>query len=273
MKLAAPKIAELKAPASWQVIDFISDLHLHAADPSTFQLWENYLTSTRADAVFILGDLFDVWIGDDAISKDFLPGSNHSSFENHCARILKAASQRCALFFMHGNRDFLFGAEGAKRCGLQLLEDPTVLTFQDQRYLLTHGDTLCLEDTAYQKFRLEVRSAAWQQAFLAKPLNERKAIAQVMRAQSERQKSMAQGFADVDTQAALLWLQEADAPVMIHGHTHRPDDHFLAPDRQRHVLCDWDGAAAPQRFQVMRLGKTKTDSLAGLKRLSAFDHF
>jgi len=267
MSLAAAPIAELQAPASWQRLDFISDLHLHAEEPRTFEHWEKYMANTSAHAIFILGDLFDVWIGDDAIAADF-SSAIHPGFEDRCARILQATSQRSAIYFMHGNRDFLLGAQAAQGCGLRLLADPSVLVFQDQRYLLTHGDALCLADTAYQKFRLEVRSAAWQQVFLAKPLQERKVIAKAMRAQSEQQKKIALSFADVDGPTACQWLAQANAGVMIHGHTHRPGDQSWAPAQRRHVLSDWDATATPQRLEVMRLSKSKTNSAPELRRLS-----
>jgi UDP-2,3-diacylglucosamine hydrolase len=269
MQATTPPIAELKAPANWQVVDFISDLHLQASESQTVRLWEHYMANTRANAVFILGDLFDVWVGDDAIAAPKGSVAIPPSFETRCARTLEATSQRCDLFFMHGNRDFLFGVEAASQCQLRLLDDPTVLSFQDQRWLLTHGDALCLEDTAYQQFRSEVRSAQWQQAFLAKPLTERRAIAQGLRTQSEAKKRAATVYADVDTAAALAWMEAAKAMDLIHGHTHRPADQTLAEKHWRHVLSDWDGAVQPERMQVLRLSRNASDPLPALQRISS----
>src|SRR6478735_1572064 len=155
---------EIVAPPEWRTVDLISDLHLQASEPATVEAWQGYLDTTPADAVFILGDLFEVWVGDDAAA---LPG-----FEARCAEVLRAASARRPVFFMHGNRDFLVGADFAARCGMTLVADPTVLLLHGERWLLSHGDALCLEDTEYLKFRAMVRTPEWQSAFLARPLEE-----------------------------------------------------------------------------------------------------
>jgi UDP-2,3-diacylglucosamine hydrolase len=241
---AVPPIAELSAPPAWRAIEFISDLHLHAAEPATFDAWRRYMRDTRADAIFILGDLFEVWVGDDAATE---PG-----FAADCAAVLQAASARASVFFMHGNRDFLVGSGFLASCGVTLLADPTVLTFAQRRWLLTHGDALCLADTEYLEFREQVRAPSWQRGFLAKPLAERRAIAKGMRAQSEARKQSGAAYADVDAAAAASWMQAADAQGLIHGHTHRPADHALA-NGQRTVLTDWDAAAVPPRMEALRL--------------------
>ncbi|NYS35485.1 UDP-2,3-diacylglucosamine diphosphatase, partial [Streptococcus danieliae] len=144
-------------PAGWRTLEFISDLHLQASEPATVQAFRNYLAATRADAVFLLGDLFEVWVGDDALLE---PGS----FEAECATAMRAAATRTPLFFMQGNRDFLTGAQFDALCGTTTLTDPTVLDCGDQRILLSHGDALCLDDVDYQRFRAMARSAAWQAA-------------------------------------------------------------------------------------------------------------
>lgn len=246
----------LQAPAGWRHIDFISDLHLHSAEPATFQAWQRYMQTTRADAVFILGDLFEVWVGDDAVTPD--PAT---CFEARCAQVLQTASQRLALFFLHGNRDFLLGPAFAQACGMTLLHDPAVLDFAGQRWLLSHGDALCLADTDYQPFRTLVRSVPWQQAFLAKPLAERQAVARALRTQSETRKRSGARYADVDTGAACGWLQTAQASILIHGHTHQPAEHQLSqgePPMCRLVLSDWDAAATPPRAEVLRLSRNNT---------------
>ncbi|MDP3762118.1 MAG: UDP-2,3-diacylglucosamine diphosphatase [Ramlibacter sp.] len=239
-----PPIAELLAPAPWRTVDFISDLHLQAAEPGTFEAWRRYMAQTPADAIFILGDLFEVWVGDDAAGE---PG-----FLADCASVLQAAASRAPVFFMHGNRDFLVGEGFLQACRTTLLPDPTVLDFAGKRWLLTHGDALCLDDTEYMRFREQVRSREWQREFLARPLAQRQAIARQLREQSESRKRSGIDYADVDGPATLAWLEAADAHAMIHGHTHKPADHPLA-GRLRTVLSDWDAVAAPPRLEALRL--------------------
>ena len=242
--------AELVAPAAWHTVDLLSDLHLQASEPVTFDAWRGYLETTPADAVIILGDLFEVWVGDDAAAR---PG-----FEAQCAELLRAAALRRPIFFMHGNRDFLVGPDFAERCGFTLLEDPTVLVLHGERWLLSHGDALCLEDTDYLKFRAEVRTPAWQQAFLAQPLEARRTLARAMRTRSEdRKSSPGMVWADVDAAAARDWLSHARARTLIHGHTHRPAEHALGDGLRRLVLSDWDAAAHPPRAQVLCLSATE----------------
>jgi UDP-2,3-diacylglucosamine hydrolase len=248
-----PHFAELQAPAAWRTIDFISDLHLQAAESATFEAWQRYMEQTPADAIFILGDLFEVWVGDDAAAA---PG-----FAAECGEVLSATGRRAAVFFMAGNRDFLVGRPFLQSCGATLLADPSVLVFDGRRWLLTHGDALCLADTEYMEFRSQVRNAAWQQEFLAKPLAQRQAIARALRQQSEARKRSGVEYPDIDGPAAQEWLQAAGAQGLIHGHTHRPADHVLGPRGWRAVLSDWDVAAVPPRQQVLRL------TPAGLQRI------
>lgn len=245
---AAPPPFELRAPAGWRHIDFISDLHLQAGDAATFNAWRRYLAATPADAVFLLGDLFEVWTGDDIVD-----AGEAGTFETACAEVLAGAARSRALFFMHGNRDFLVGTGFARRCGLTLLPDPTALTFAGRRWLLSHGDALCLDDTDYLAFRAQVRTPEWTNAFLARPLAERQAIARAIRGQSEARKRSGEGYAEADAAEAARWLRRADAPVLIHGHTHRPADHDLGHGLTRVVLSDWDLADTPPRAQVLRL--------------------
>ncbi len=254
-----PKVAELQLGAAAQAVEFISDLHLSAALPRTTAAFERYLANTTADAVFILGDLFELCVGDDGLAEPF---------EQRCLRALHAASQRVPLYFMVGNRDFLAGAGFAQASGCTLLHDPTCVHAFSARTLLTHGDALCLADLDYQRFRSMVRSPAWQQAFLAKPLPERRALAAAIRhASEERKQRGAQDdptpWADVDDAAALHWLRAAGADHMVHGHTHRPGRHELAPGVFRHVLSDWDLDVTPPRAQVLRWTR------AGFARIDA----
>ena len=249
-----PVFKELLAPPAWRTVDLISDLHLQPSEPATVEAWQGYLDTTPADAVFILGDLFEVWVGDDAAA---LPG-----FEARCAEVLRAASARRPLFFMHGNRDFLVGADFAARCGMTLVADPTVLLLHGERWLLSHGDALCLEDKDYLRFRAQVRTPEWQQALLARPLEERRTLARSVRAQSEdRKRSPDMVWADVDADAARDWLRQAGATSLVHGHTHRPAVHDLGDGMRRIVLSDWDAAAHPPRAQLLCL------SSAGAQRV------
>ena len=241
---------EIVAPPTWRCVDFISDLHLQASDTATFAAWRNYLRTTTADAVFILGDLFEVWVGDDVIA-------DSAGFEALCAITLQVTTARVPVYIMHGNRDFLMGPGLMQSCGATLLADPTTLTIFAQRWLLTHGDALCLDDVAYQQFRTTVRSEEWQTAFLAQPLDERQKMARGLRVQSETLKRDATVYADVDTQAAIALLNDCNADHMIHGHTHRPADHVLTGEKKRFVLSDWDLYAEPPRAEVMRITQSK----------------
>ena len=261
----------LHAPAEWCGGDFISDLHLNASETATMQAWQRYMQTTRANAVFILGDLFDVWVGDDSL----LGLPDHSpaqpSFEQRCAQILRAASQRLALFVMHGNRDFLIGNEFAKACGATLIADPTLLVFADQRHLLSHGDALCLDDTDYMRFRAMVRSRAWQHAFLEQSLAQRQAIGQGLRAQSEEKKRLNRQYIDLRTDAVQAWMMANQSQTLIHGHTHRPAVHDLGGDLRRVVLSDWDARAMPARTEVLRLRRDLAQAAApaSLRRIDA----
>jgi UDP-2,3-diacylglucosamine hydrolase len=232
-------------------VDFIADLHLHAGEPDVAHAWQRYLLGTPADAVFILGDLFEVWAGDDAA----LP---RESFAFHCGQVLHAAAARAALYFMPGNRDFLVGPAFLQQAQVHMLPDPTALAFAGRRWLLSHGDALCLADTEYQQFRALVRSQPWQAQMLARPLAEREAVARQMRAHSTRhQHADDYQSADVDTAAAIAWLRAARAGTLIHGHTHRPADHVLAgsgnPPLRCVALADWQLQDGNLHAQVLRL--------------------
>lgn len=254
-------LREVRVPDTWRTLDFISDLHLHAGDPQTQAVWADYMARTPADALFILGDLFEVWVGDDLLHA---PGQ---AFATECADVLRATGQRLALFLMHGNRDFLLGSHLLDHCQGRLLDDPCVLTMGEQRWLLAHGDALCLDDRRYLTFRAQVRSQPWQQAFLSKPLSQRQDIAGQLRAQSKQEQAQrwarGEGYAEVDAQAARQALQDAQAHTLIHGHTHRPARHELGEGLAREVLSDWDA----QRAQVLRLSRTAQGQCV-LQRLS-----
>ena len=245
---------ELTAQPSWQSVDFLSDLHLQVSEPATFDAWQRYMQTTPADAVFILGDLFEVWVGDDVLQEH--------GFEYQCAQVMQQTSARIPVFYMHGNRDFLAGIALMNSCGTTLLDDPAILSFDNKRWLLSHGDALCLDDVDYMQFRQQVRSADWQQTFLAKPLSERLAIARGLRQQSESRKSSGADYADVDANTARQWLEQANSVTLIHGHTHKPATHDLGNGLQRVVLSDWDMAARAPRAEVLRM------SALGLQRIT-----
>ena len=239
-----PSFFEYSAPATWRAVDFISDLHLCEAMPATFEAWSRHLRHTTADAVFILGDLFEVWVGDDARTR---------SFERRCVDVMAEAACHRQLAFMVGNRDFLVGSALTREAGLLALPDPTLLVAWGQRVLLSHGDALCLDDTPYQAFRAEVRSPTWQATFLARPLAERLDIAAGMRrASAARWQMDGDTAADVDAAEAVRWMHAMGAPELVHGHTHRPGSNALAPGFKRHVLSDWDLDTA-SRAEVLRL--------------------
>ena len=249
----APEL--LTAPPEWRRVEFASDLHLTAQTfDGTVALLDTHLIDAAPDALFLLGDLFEVWVGDDAAVSD--------PFAARCADWLAALAARTRLFVMHGNRDFLLGAPLIERCGATLLQDPTVLEFDASRWLLSHGDALCTGDRDYLAFRAQVRNPAYQQAFLARPLSERAALARRMRDASEAQQRLREMPSDVDSDAARQWLLAAAAPVLIHGHTHRPAEHDLGaapqhglPALRRVVLSDWEPHAVPPRAQLLRLDR------------------
>ncbi len=256
--LALPTFGAFSAPNDWQAIDFISDLHLAADTPRGFEVWSQYMRGTQADAVFILGDLFEVWVGDDA---------RHEGFEAQCADVLRQAAAVRTVAFMVGNRDFLVGADMLSACNVTALSDPTVVAAFGERLLLTHGDALCLADTDYQSFRTMVRSPSWQASVLARPLAERRALAREVRHESERRHgAMQPEWLDLDLAVCVKWMRAADAKVLVHGHTHLPADQLLQPGFTRHVLSDWDlDHSTPPRADVLRWSRD------GLRRIAPQD--
>lgn len=215
---------------------FISDLHLDPARPEHLAALERLLEehAGKTDALYVLGDLFEAWIGDD----DDAPFNRQAI--DAFRRFSDAGS---ALYFMHGNRDFLLGEQFAAQCGGQLLDEGTVVDLYGTRALLMHGDSLCTLDTAYQQFRALARNPQWQQAMLAKPLEERRAIAQDMRMQSQgNNANKAENIMDVTPEEVVRVMNEAGVKHLIHGHTHRPAVHEVplsGGTGTRWVLGDW----------------------------------
>jgi len=258
---ALPEPERVCAAPGWERVEFISDLHLRPEDPVTVAAWLSYLEHGTFDALFILGDLFELWFGDDMLQRP--PEASGSELLQRSVAALQAASARAPIYLMHGNRDFLLGSAFAQRGGVRLISDPCVLEFADQRWLLSHGDAWCLEDRSYQAFRQMVRAPAWQQGFLARPLAEREALARMARHTSESQRSAsstavanaadAPDYGDVDATTACRWLRATGCQTLIHGHTHRPGQHDLGQGLQRLVLSDWCGLSQPPRREVLRL--------------------
>jgi len=216
---------------------FISDLHLDDARPRTNELFLAFMAgpATRAEALYILGDLFEFWIGDDAID---LP------LNRMVVDALAALSRRgTRLHFMHGNRDFLVRDGFAAATGATLLADPTEVDLYGRHTLLMHGDTLCTDDIAYQKFRAQVHDPAQQAAFLARTMAERDAFVRGVRSQSDAAKAgKSEEIMDVAPRAVEEMLRQHAYPTLIHGHTHRPATHVLEVDGhrcERWVLTDW----------------------------------
>jgi UDP-2,3-diacylglucosamine hydrolase len=216
---------------------FISDLHLCDSRPHITQAFIAFLANTAANAqaLYILGDLFEYWAGDDAIKTDALQPSIHA---------LRSLALNAPIYLMHGNRDFLIGENFARVTGINMLPDPSLITLFGKPVLLSHGDALCTDDVAYQQFRKEVRHTSWQAQFLSEPLSKRIAYIEELRAKSEQEKSTkSMQIMDVNTSAVDTLLREFDyPPLFIHGHTHRPNKHTHKLDGhecERWVLGDW----------------------------------
>lgn len=217
---------------------FISDLHLCESRPEIVDAFIAFLSdaASKADALYILGDLFEYWAGDDAIKA----GIHKQSI----AGLKQLAQQGVSVYFIHGNRDFLIGSTFAEETQVQLLDDPELVELYGQSILLGHGDALCTDDIAYQQFKREVRSEAWQQQFLSQPLDDRIAYIEATRIRSEQQKSAkSMQIMDVNVDAVEALFAEYDyPPILIHGHTHRPMRHqydFNGNHCERWVLGDW----------------------------------
>ena len=211
---------------------FISDCHLDGRRPETSAALERFLHDETADAsrLYILGDLFEVWLGDDD------PAEEHRSIIDALHR-LKAD---CDIYFVAGNRDFLLGETFAGRAGMRILDEPVKLQLGQHRVLLMHGDTLCTDDHDYQQFRAMVRQPQWIEAMLARPLAERRQLADKLREDSAvAMQGKSSEIMDVNAGAVEDCFRDNDVDVIIHGHTHRPATHHYDGGRQRIVLGDW----------------------------------
>ena len=215
---------------------FISDLHLHADRPEGIERFLHFMQAeaASASALYILGDLFEAWIGDDDSDPAHVP---------IVAALAALTAQGVPVHFMHGNRDFLVGQEFAAASGCQLPDEWHVAEIAGQRVLLTHGDLLCTDDVPYQQLRMLVRDPAWQRDFLARPLEERRAIADSLRERSRTETAAkAAEIMDVNAVAVEAAMRAHDVRLLLHGHTHRPLVHDLTVDgraAQRIVLGAW----------------------------------
>jgi UDP-2,3-diacylglucosamine hydrolase len=216
---------------------FVSDLHLCESRPQINQVFFEFLRgpARAAESLYILGDLFEYWAGDDDLDDPF-----NASVVSKLAELSRAG---ITVSIMHGNRDFLFGEAFAEACGARLISDPCVAQLGGISTLLLHGDTLCTDDTEYQRFRAEVRTLDWRQGFLSLPLAQRKQQIAAMRERSELEKQRkVPAVMDVNRGAVEQVLRDHGYPRLIHGHTHRPAHHeFLLDGRrcERWVLADW----------------------------------
>ena len=211
---------------------FISDLHLSDKHPELTQAFFKFLEESKEACthLFILGDLFETWIGDDDDSPIYI----------EIKQALKAfTTNGPETFFIHGNRDFLVGEAFAKETGITLLPDPYTLEINNQKVILSHGDFLCTDDKDYIDFRNQVRDKDWQDEFLKKSLSQRKQIARNLRTDSKEATSKKSNeITDVNNQSVEDFINEHQPHIFIHGHTHRPNIHDVGSSK-RIVLGDW----------------------------------
>lgn len=213
---------------------FISDLHLQPEREDLAQAFSRFLDRELQDndTLYILGDFFDVWVGDDEDEPFYL---------NIKEKLRTLAERGIDVYFMHGNRDFLIKDRFAKDARLTLIDDPTVIQLAGKKVLLMHGDSLCTGDMQYITFRDQVRSAAWQHTILAMPLAQRRIVAAEMRKKSLSMNSnKAEDIMDVSPEEVDSVIKEHHVDILLHGHTHRPARHKLANKKERIVLGDWN---------------------------------
>lgn len=219
---------------------FIADLHLAESEPGLLRRFQAFLQqqALQASALYILGDLFNVWLGDD----------DDSAFANTVRQALKTASDQVPIFFQHGNRDFLLGQQFAEQTGATLLPDEAVIQIGKQRVLIMHGDQLCTDDLAYQQARAYLRNPSTISDFLSKSPQERAMIAAHLRQQSgEAMQQKAADIMDVNAQAVQAAMRQHQVHTLIHGHTHRPALHAMELDgapAHRLVCGDWHNEGA-----------------------------
>lgn len=212
---------------------FISDLHIRPDQPDTIQLAVDFLVeqATNINTFYIVGDLFNTWLGDDIVPSEYQPLIDQLVDMHH---------QGIQGYLMVGNRDFMMGKDFAKRCQLVLLDDPTLITLDQHTVLLMHGDSLCIDDVAYQRYRSWTRSRFLQWCFLTLPVSYRQGISDKIKQKSREQKQYKKAeIMDVNHAEVSQQMAEFNVQYLLHGHTHRPAIHHLDNDRYRIVLGDW----------------------------------
>jgi UDP-2,3-diacylglucosamine hydrolase len=239
---------------------FISDLHLQESHPRTAEAFFRFLGehAAQADALYLLGDIFEYWAGDDDLGTPF--------HQRIVSALRELADSGVAVYWMAGNRDFLAGQDFARAAGLSLLPDPYVITIGGQKLALAHGDAQCTDDLKYMAFRAQVRDPAWQQQFLAMPLAQRKAIIAGLREGSRQaQGEKSYEIMDVTPEAVAALFDATGADTLIHGHTHRPALHQdQQTGRRRYVLPDWELDAEPPRGGWIAIDEDGTITRHGL---------
>ncbi len=240
--MSAPtKLSTPAHPPTPMAALFVSDLHLSTAMPGTTSAFLNFLYQQAqvSQRLYLLGDVFEYWAGDDDLDTPL-----HQSLISALKSVSDAGVE---VFWLGGNRDFLLGDRFAQAAGMTCLEEPYVAEIAEQRWLLLHGDAQCTDDTDYMAFRAQVRDPRWQQAFLARPLAERRALIEAMREGSrDAQRDKAMAIMDVNAQAIDQLFAQYRVTRMIHGHTHRPAVHETEAGI-RYVLPDWDCDTAVPR--------------------------
>ena len=223
---------------------FISDLHLHQTKPEVTDLFKEFINSLLTLSIpnqelYILGDLFEFWIGDDY--EDPL----HCEIGNQLKNLVKSGIKT---YFMHGNRDFFIGKDFLSKTGIKLLSEPTIFSYKNKRVMLSHGDKFCIDDIEYQAYRKIVRNQEWQKSFLNFPIQKRLEILNETRdASIQSQEMKSTEIMDVNQNEVVTIIQKNNIDILIHGHTHRPNTHAIDIDNKkslRLVLGDWSSSTA-----------------------------
>ena len=219
---------------------FISDLHLERIESPITNIFSAFMDDlNQNDSLYILGDLFESWIGDDNVTEL----SQYIS-----DRLLMLSERDISVAIMHGNRDFLIGEDFCKASSIKLINDPRIIEIDTKKVMLTHGDELCTDDNEYQAFRSVVRNPLWQKDFLNFPISKREKIAgEAKDASKDSKENKAMEIMDVNTDAVLRAFNDHDIEIMIHGHTHRPNIHKVSNEGKnltRYVLGDWNKNSA-----------------------------
>ena len=216
------------------MLGFISDIHLEPIENNRTLAFNNFLekASDRYEALYILGDLFEYWIGDD---------EDNLTISNIKKNLSRLADQGVSLFFIHGNRDFLIGNKFASDTNIKILDDMHIINLNNKKIMLSHGDAFCTDDTDYQKFKNETRNSSWIKSFLKKPLDERLFIADDMRSKSKSANSnKPENIMDTNPKAIEESVIKNEIDILIHGHTHRPEVKYFANGSVKVVLGSWE---------------------------------